>query len=70
MSPQKITMVNLNDLKARIEAADVYALAKRTPCQLAPKLSAEHGLNIWLKREDLPVIIKPKPLSLCPSQRP
>ena len=58
MSPKKITMVNLpkvnlNDLKARIEAADVYALAKRTPCQLAPKLSAEHGLKIWLKREDL-----------------
>ena len=58
MSPKKITMVNLpkvnlNDLKARIDAADVYALAKRTPCQLAPKLSAEHGLNIWLKREDL-----------------
>lgn len=45
--------VNLNDLKARIEAADVYALAKRTPCQLAPKLSAEYGRNIWLKREDL-----------------
>ena len=45
--------LNLNALKARIEAADVYALAKRTPCQLAPKLSAEHGLNIWLKREDL-----------------
>ena len=45
--------LNLNDLKARIEAADVYALAKRTPCQLAPKLSAEHGLNVWLKREDL-----------------
>ncbi len=45
--------VNLNDLKARIEAADVYALAKRTPCELAPKLSAEYGRNIWLKREDL-----------------
>lgn len=45
--------VNLNDLKARIEAADVYALAKRTPCQLAPKLSLEYGRNIWLKREDL-----------------
>lgn len=45
--------INLNDLKARIDAADVYALAKRTPCQLAPKLSAEHGRNIWLKREDL-----------------
>jgi len=45
--------VNLNDLKARIEAADVYALAKRTPCELAPKLSAEFGRNIWMKREDL-----------------
>ena len=45
--------INLNDLKARIDAADVYALAKRTPCQFAPKLSAEHGRNIWLKREDL-----------------
>ncbi len=48
-----MSKVNLNDLKARIEAADVYALAKRTPCQLAPKLSREHGRNIWLKREDL-----------------
>lgn len=45
--------VNLNALKARIEAADVYALAKRTPCEFAPKLSAELGRNIWLKREDL-----------------
>ena len=53
MSSNKMTGVNLNDLKARIEAADVYALAKRTPCQFAPKLSAEHGRNIWLKREDL-----------------
>ena len=43
----------LNDLKARIEAANVYGLAKRTPCQLAPKLSARLGRNIWLKREDL-----------------
>ncbi len=48
-----MSKVNLNDLKARIEAADVYALAKRTPCQLAPKLSREHGRNIWLKRDDL-----------------
>jgi len=45
--------VNLSDLAARIEAADVYALAKRTPCQLAPGLSARLGRNIWLKREDL-----------------
>jgi len=40
--------VNLNDLKARIDAADVYALAKRTPCQLAPKLSKFAGpLTAW-----------------------
>lgn len=48
-----MSRVNLNDLKARIEAADVYALAKRTPCEVAPKLSAEYGRTIWLKREDL-----------------
>lgn len=46
-------LINLHDLKARIEAADVYALAKRTPCEFAPKLSARLGRNIWLKREDL-----------------
>ena len=45
--------VDLNDLAARIESADVYALAKRTPTQFAPKLSAALGRNIWLKREDL-----------------
>jgi threonine dehydratase len=45
--------VNLNDLKARIEAADVYGLAKRTPTELAPKLTKELGQNIWLKREDM-----------------
>ena len=44
---------DLNDLKARIDAADVYALAKRTPCQLVPGLSARLGRNIWFKREDL-----------------
>ena len=48
-----MSKVNLNDLAARIEAADVYGLAKRTPTQFAPKLSAELGRNIWLKREDL-----------------
>ncbi len=48
-----MSRVNLNDLKARIEAADVYALAKRTPCEHAPKLSLEYGREIWLKREDL-----------------
>ncbi len=45
--------INLNDLKARIDAADVYGLAKRTPCEFAPKLSKQLGRNIWLKREDL-----------------
>jgi len=45
--------VNLNDLKARIDAADVYGLAKRTPCEFAPKLSTQLGRNIWLKREDM-----------------
>ncbi|NNE57322.1 MAG: threonine ammonia-lyase, biosynthetic [Hellea sp.] len=45
--------VNLSDLKARIEAADVYALAKRTPLELAKGLSAQLGRNVWLKREDL-----------------
>jgi len=48
-----MSRINLNELKARIEAADVYALAKRTPCERAPKLSAEYGRNIWFKREDL-----------------
>lgn len=48
-----MSQTNLNTLKAHIEAADVYALAKRTPCQLAQKLSDEYGRNIWLKREDL-----------------
>ena len=43
----------LNDLKARIDAANVYGLAKRTPCEFAPKLSARLGRNIWLKREDM-----------------
>jgi len=47
-----MSKVDLNDLRTRIDTADVYALAKRTPCQLAPKLSAELGQNIWLKRED------------------
>ena len=45
--------LDLHDLAARIASADVYALAKRTPTQFAPKLSAALGRNIWLKREDL-----------------
>lgn len=53
MSATTKPLVNLNDLKARIEAADVYGLAKRTPTELASKLSSELGQNIWLKREDL-----------------
>ncbi len=53
MSATNAPRINLNDLKARIEAADVYGLAKRTPTELAPKLSKELGQNIWLKREDL-----------------
>jgi threonine dehydratase len=46
-------MVDLHDIAARIDAAQVYALAARTPLQFAPKLSAELGRNVWLKREDL-----------------
>jgi len=45
--------VNLSDLKARIDAAHVYDLAKRTPLELAPGLSKALGRNVWLKREDL-----------------
>lgn len=45
--------VDLHDLAARTDAAQVYALASRTPLQLAPKLSAELGRTVWLKREDM-----------------
>lgn len=45
--------IDLDDLKTRIDEAKIYALVKRTPCELASKLSAELGRNIWLKREDL-----------------
>lgn len=45
--------IDLTHLKTRIEQADVYALAKRTPCQLSQRLSQAVGQNIWLKREDL-----------------
>ncbi len=47
-----MSAVNLNELSARIDSANVYALAKRTPLELAEKLSAKYGRNIWLKRED------------------
>ncbi len=46
-------VIDLKALKARIDAADVYALAKETPLELAVKLSAELGRNVWMKREDL-----------------
>ncbi len=48
-----MSKVNLKNLKERIANANVYDLAKRTPCQLAEKLSYESGREIWLKREDL-----------------
>ncbi|GLQ24572.1 L-threonine dehydratase [Algimonas ampicilliniresistens] len=44
---------DIHDLRARIDAAQVYELAHRTPLQLVPKLSRELGRRIWLKREDL-----------------
>ena len=48
-----MSKIDLKDLTARIDRADVYKLAKRTPCQLARGLSAKLGRNIWLKREDM-----------------
>ena len=53
MSQPKPPAVDLDDLRARIDAAQVYGLAQRTPTQFAPKLSASLGRNIWLKREDM-----------------
>ena len=53
MSGNNPPIVDLDDLCARIDAAQVYGLAKRTPTQFAPKLSAALGRNIWLKREDM-----------------
>jgi threonine dehydratase len=45
---------------AAVTAADVDAAAERlvgvlapSPLQHSPRLSAEHGLDVWLKREDL-----------------
>lgn len=43
----------IHDLRARIDAARVYELARRTPLQLAPRLSEELGQRVFLKREDL-----------------
>ena len=42
---------DLTDLVARIERADIYALARVTPCEMAPQISTESH-RIWLKRED------------------
>ncbi len=53
MSKAKVPLVNLDDLCARIDSANVYGLARRTPTEYAPKLSAALGRDIWLKREDL-----------------
>lgn len=52
-SDHTVSPPGLHDLAARIDAAQVYALASRTPLQFAPKLSEELGRNVWLKREDL-----------------
>ena len=43
----------LDAYRARIEAAQVYAVAQVTPLEEAPKLSARLGHRVLLKREDL-----------------
>ncbi len=43
----------LKDFKARIDAAQVYDVARITPLQAAPKLGARLGNTVLLKREDL-----------------
>ena len=53
MSEASPRPIDLDDLRARIDAAQVYGLAQRTPTQFAPKLSAALGRKIWLKREDM-----------------
>ena len=40
-------------LKRGLKPLTFMRSPKRTPCQLAPKLSAMLGRNVWLKREDL-----------------
>lgn len=41
------------DYLSRAQAARIYDLARRTPLDLAPGLSARIGYNLWLKREDM-----------------
>ena len=53
MSDANSPKIDLDDLRARVDAAQVYGLAQRTPTQFAPKLSGSLGRNIWLKREDM-----------------
>lgn len=43
----------LDDYVQRIRNARVYEVAKRSPLELAPKISARLGNELWLKREDL-----------------
>ncbi|MDE2149408.1 MAG: threonine ammonia-lyase, biosynthetic [Gammaproteobacteria bacterium] len=43
----------LADYRARIERAPVYEVARITPLEAAPKLSARLGNTVLLKREDL-----------------
>ena len=42
---------DLKDLAARVERADIYALAKVTPCEKAAQISTDSH-RVWLKRED------------------
>ena len=41
------------DYVTKILKARVYDVARETPLELAPKLSARIGAEVWLKREDL-----------------
>ena len=41
------------DYVTKILKARVYEVARETPLELAPKLSARLGSEVWLKREDL-----------------
>ena len=41
------------DYVTKILKARVYEVARETPLDLAPKLSARFGSEVWLKREDL-----------------